>query len=30
MTDDTKKIGLIVNKELIIEEVIAKNYFPKP
>ena len=30
MTDDTKKIGIIVNEKLVIKEVIAKNYFPKP
>lgn len=28
--DDTKKIGLIVNNDLIIQEVIAKNFFPVP
>ena len=28
--DDTKKIGLIVNNNLIVADVIAKNYFPEP
>ena len=28
--DDTKKLGLIVNNDLIIQEVIAKNFFPEP
>jgi len=30
LVDDTKKIGLIVNNDLIIQEVVAKNFFPEP
>ena len=28
--DDSKKIGVIVNKDLIVTDVLEKNYFPKP
>ena len=30
LVDDTKKIGLIVNEDLTIQEVVAKNFFPEP
>ena len=28
--DDSKKIGVIVNKDLIVTDVLEKNYFPSP
>ena len=28
--DDSKKIGVIVNKDLIVTDVLEKNYFPTP
>ena len=28
--DDSKKIGVIVNKDLIVTDVLEKNYFPNP
>ena len=30
LVDDTKKIGLIVNNNLIIQKVVARNFFPEP
>ena len=30
LVDDTKKIGIIVNEDLTIQEVVTKNFFPEP